>query len=106
MPGNPLTDDNWANEVTDQITEFVGTVRQKTTDNAIVVVRGVVFGLLAAFIGFALLVLLLIFATRGLQSIFNLFLSWERAVYVSYFVIGGILSIVGLLLMKKRTSAF
>ena len=56
--------------------------------------------------GFALLVLLLIFATRGLQSLLNLFLSWERAVYVSYFVVGGILSIVGLLLMKKRTSAF
>ena len=105
MPGNPLTDDNWANEVTDQITEFVGTVRQKTTDNAIVVVRGVVFGLLAAFIGFALLVMLLILATRGLQSLLYLFLSWERAVYVSYFIVGGILSVAGLLLMSKRTSA-
>ena len=105
MPGNPLSDQNWANDVTDQITEFVGTVRQKTTDHAIVVVRGVVFGLLALFIGFALVALLLIFATRGLQSLLNLFLSWERAVYISYFIVGGLLALVGLFAMSKRTSS-
>ena len=46
MPGNPLTDPNWAPDLADQITTFIGNVRDKTTNNAIKVVRGVVFGLL------------------------------------------------------------
>jgi protein-S-isoprenylcysteine O-methyltransferase Ste14 len=102
MPGNPLTDPNWAPDLADQITTFVGNVRDKTTNNAIKAARGVVFGLLAAVLGIALVVLSLIFATRGLQSLISLATSWERAVYLSYFIIGGLLTLAGMLLMKMR----
>jgi hypothetical protein len=105
MPGNPLTDENWAPELADQITDFIGNIRDKTTNNAIKLARGLVFGLLALLLGVVALALALIGATRGLQALIDLATSWERAVYVSYFVVGGILTLAGLFLMGKRTSA-
>lgn len=104
MPGNPLTDPNWATEVTEQITTFVGNVRDKTTNNAIKIVRGVVFGLMGLLLGFVAIVLLLIIATRGLQSLLDIWFEWDKAVYLSYFMVGGILTIAGWLLMSKRHS--
>lgn len=105
MPGNPISDQNWATDVTNQITTFVGDVRDKTTNNAIKAVRAVVYGLFGAIMGIVAVVLLLLVLTRGLQVLLDLFLSWERAVYVSYLVLGGILTIVGMLIMSKRTAS-
>lgn len=104
MPGNPLTDPNWAPDLADQITEFIGKVRDQTTNKGILAARAIVFGLLAAFLGMTLLVLVLITLTRGLQALLDLGVSWSRAVYLSYFIIGGIFTLAGLFLMAKRTS--
>ena len=103
MPGNPLTDPNWAPDLANQITTLVGNVRDKTTNNAVKAVRAVVFGLLALFLGLVAVVLLLVIATRGLQSLLSLAFDWDRSVYLSYFIIGGILTLAGLLLMSKRS---
>jgi len=105
MPGNPLTDPNWATEVTEQITTLVGNVRDKTTDNAVKVVRAVVFAMLGVFLGLTVVLLLLIASTRGLQSLLDIWVSWDKAVWISYFVIGGIMTLGGLLLMARRQSA-
>lgn len=102
MPGNPLTDPNWAPDLATQITTLVGNVRDKTTNNAIKAVRGVVFGLLGMFLGLVTIVLLLIVATRGLQSLLDIWFEWDKSVYLSYFIVGGILTLAGLLLMSKR----
>lgn len=102
MPGNPLTDPNWAPDLAEQITTLVGNVRDKTTNNAIKVVRGVVFGLLGLFLGLVTIVLLLITVTRGMQSLLDIWFEWNKAVYLSYFIVGGILTLAGLLLMGKR----
>jgi len=102
MPGNPLTDPNWATDVTEQITTLVGNVRDKTTNNAIKAVRGVVFGLMGLFLGFVAIVLLIIVMTRGLQSLLDIFFEWDKSVYLSYFIVGGILTIAGMFLMTKR----
>jgi hypothetical protein len=104
MPGNPLTDPNWAPDLANQITTLVGTVRDKTTNNAVKAVRGVVFGLLALMLGLVAIVLLLVIATRGLQSLLSLAFDWDRSVYLSYFILGGILTLGGLLLMGKRSA--
>ena len=103
MPGNPLTDPNWAPDLTDQITEFVGNIRRKTTDNAVKVVRGVVFGLIALILGMVAVVLALIGFTRGLQELYDLGTTTARAVYLSYFTLGGIFTLLGLFLMMKRS---
>ncbi|MEO6653000.1 MAG: hypothetical protein ABIP17_10120 [Ilumatobacteraceae bacterium] len=102
MPGNPLTDPNWATDLTEQITTFIGNVRDKTTNNAIKIVRGVVYGLLGLLLGLVAIVLLLIIATRGLQALLDLVVSRDKAVYLSYFVVGGILTLAGVFLMTKR----
>ncbi len=104
MPGNPLTDPSWATDVTEQITTFVGAVRDKTTNNAIKVVRGVVFGLLGLILGLVAIALSLIILTRSLQSLLDIWLAWDKSVYLSYFVIGGILTLLGMFLMTKRHS--
>ena len=102
MPGNPLTDQNWAADVTEQITTFVGNIRDKATNNAVKAVRGVVFGLLGLLLGFVIIALLLITATRGLQSLLDIWFEWDKAVYLSYFIVGGSLTLGGLFLMSKR----
>lgn len=105
MPGNPLTDPNWATDLTDQITSVVGSVRDKTTNNAIGIVKGVVYGLMGMFLAVVAVVLLLVIATRGLQSLLDIFFDWDKAVWSSYFIVGGIMTMAGLLLMSRRHSA-
>lgn len=105
MPGNPLTDPNWASEVTTQITTLVGNVREKTTDNVVKVVRGVVLAMLGLFLGVVAIVLLLIIATRALQSLLDIWLEWDKSVWLSYFIIGGIMTAGGLFLMSRRPRA-
>ena len=102
MPGNPLTDPNWATDLTEQITTFIGNVRDKTTNNAIKIVRGVVFGLMGLLLGMVAVVLLLIIVTRGLQALLDLLMARDKAVYISYFIVGGILTLAGVFLMTKR----
>ena len=68
MPGNPLTDPNWAKDLADTIDRYVGKVRTTVTDRAVVAVRAVVFGiviLIAAPVTFALL---LIFAPSSCSA--------------------------------------
>jgi len=103
MPGNPLTDPNWAEETTEQVVKLVDNVKSKTTRPAVMAARGLVFGVLAAFLGLFALVLFLITLTRGIQvGILEHFMEQPRAVYTSYLIVGGILSLVGLLLFRKR----
>jgi hypothetical protein len=104
MPGNPLTDPNWAPDLADTVERVVGTVRQKTTDNVVVAARAIVFGLLGAVLGLIALVLFLIAATRALQALLDFAVTPARAVYISYFILGGICCLVGMFLMRKRHS--
>jgi hypothetical protein len=104
MPGNPLTDPNWAPDLADTVERVVGTVREKTTDNVVKAARAIVFGLLGAVLGITAVILLVIILTRGLQSLLDLAVTWGRAVYLSYFIIGGICCVLGVLLMRKRRS--
>lgn len=105
MAGNPLTDPNWAADTTDTVVRLVDSVKAKTTKPAVIAARGLVFGLLALFLGMFALVLLLVFLTRGFQALLDIWFPHDRSVYISYFVIGALLSIVGLVLFKKRNDA-
>jgi hypothetical protein len=46
MPGNPMTDPNWASDLADLIALYVGKVRTAVTERAVTVVRAVVFGII------------------------------------------------------------
>jgi Mn2+/Fe2+ NRAMP family transporter len=102
MPGNPLTDPNWASSLADNIERYVGIVRDKTTKPLLVAYRGVVFGVIALFGGIAAAVLFTIFLTRGLQAILEWPLNHHDAVWVSYLAVGAVFVLVGTILMRKR----
>lgn len=102
MPGNPLTDQNWASEVTQQITTFVGSVRDKTTNNAIKVVRAAVWGILATVLGITVVVLILIGLTRLVQVLLSFGVSDARSVYLSYLIVGAALCAFAIVLLRKR----
>jgi cell division protein FtsX len=102
MAGTPLNNPNWATETTDTVVRLVGKVRDNGTTKVVWAARGLVFGVIAAFLGVFALVLVLIGLTRGVQSVFDLFLSRPRAVYASYLLVGGIFCLVGAFCFKKR----
>jgi uncharacterized membrane protein len=105
MPANPLTDPNWATETTDKIVSVIDTVRAQTTQKVIYAARGAVFGVIAALLGTLIVVIALVGLMRGIQSLLELAVGWDRAVYLSYFIVGGILSLLGLVLFRKRNTA-
>lgn len=105
MPANPLTDPNWATETTDLVVSYIDLVRTKTTQNLVYAARGVVFGLIAVIVGTFALTVAVVMLMRGLQSLLELATTWERAVYLSYFIVGAVFSIAGVVLFRKRNTA-
>jgi hypothetical protein len=104
MPGNPFTDPNWAADLADTIERVVGTVRERTTKPLVTASRGVVFGLLAGILGITAVTLLIIAATRATQALLDIWFRHEVSVYLSYFIIGGIICLGGLFVLSKRFS--
>lgn len=105
MPANPLTDPNWASETTDTLVSYVDLVRSKTTQNVVYAARAVVFGLIAVIVGSFALVILFVMLMRGLQALLELATTWERAVYLSYLIVGAVFTIAGVVLFKMRNTA-
>ena len=105
MPANPLTDPNWATETTDKLVSLIDSFRMQTTQKVVYAARGAVFGLLAAILGVLIVFILVIGSMRGLQALLALAVDWDQAVYLSYFVVGGILSVIGIVLFHKRNAA-
>jgi len=102
VPSNPLTDPNWARNTVDSIDKWVGFVRDHTTRPIISVIRALVYGLLVATGVIVMSVLFIIGATRGVQSALDAGLSRDTAVWASYFIVGGLLLLVGLLVARKQ----
>jgi len=105
MPANPLTDPNWATETTDKLVGVIDNIRAQTTQKVVYVARGAVFGVLAALLGMFIAIVALVGLMRGFQALLELAVGWNRAVYLSYLIVGGILSTVGLVLFRKRNAA-
>jgi uncharacterized BrkB/YihY/UPF0761 family membrane protein len=102
MPGNPLTDPNWATDVTDSVVRMVGTVRDKTTRPLVNATRTIVLALLAAVLGLVALVLFVIAFTRGIQAVLEWPFDHDTAVWASYLIAGGIVTLAGLFVLRKR----
>ncbi|MCU1394246.1 MAG: hypothetical protein JWM34_2674 [Ilumatobacteraceae bacterium] len=102
MPGNPLTDPDWAPKLADTVVRIVGSVRDKTTAKVLTAYRGVIYGLIAAFGGMVIVVLLIIALFRGLQALLDIGLAHHNSVWISYLAIGAIFSLGGMMLMKRR----
>ena len=106
MPGNPLTDPNWAPDLADTVERVVGTVRDKATLKAVTAVRALVFGIIIGVASIAALVLFVILGTKLLQRLINLgnLIHRDSAVGVSYLLMALILFLAGMFCMRKRTA--
>jgi len=102
MPGNPLTDPNWASELADVIDLYLGKIRSTVTNRAVTVVRAVVFGLIIVIVAPVAITLLIIILTKSLQRLIDLGTDHDTAVWISYMVIAAILIIAGSVLMGRR----
>lgn len=105
MVGNPISDPEFPRKTVDLIDRIVGAVRDRTTKPVVAVTRGIVFGSIVAVVAVSLVVLALITIMRGVQELFELFLSERRAVWASYFAVGGSFVLIGALLMRTRHSS-
>lgn len=86
----PSGDSDWAAQTADTIDRLVVTVRSNTSDRLVSVARLLVFGLLAAVMGVAALVLVAIVLIR----IANAYL--PGGVWVAELLIGGLFTLGGL----------
>jgi hypothetical protein len=103
-PASP--DGDWAAQAADTVERVVGTVRDNTTTRAITAARAVVYGLFAAIVGFALVILLIIFAGRFLDVfVFRDFLFGEDHMWVVYLFVGLVCVLFGAVLWVRRRPA-
>jgi len=102
MPGNPLTDPDWAPKLADTIERVVTGVRDKTTKRVLVASRAVIFGVIIVFGGAVALVLLIVALFRAAQAVLDTFLDHHNSVWISYLALGALFTVAGLIAMKKR----
>lgn len=102
MPGNPLTDPNWAADLADTVDRYVSKVRTTVTDRAVLAVRAVVFGIVIAIAAPVTFALLLILGTKLVQRVVAIGTDHDSSIWISYMIIGGLLVLAGSFLMRKR----
>ena len=102
MPGNPLTDPNWAADLADTVDRFVSKVRTTVTDRAVLAVRAVVFGIVIAIAAPVTFALLLILCTKLVQRVVAIATDHDSSIWISYVIIGGVLVLGGSFMMRKR----
>jgi hypothetical protein len=91
----PGVDPDWAVQTADTIERLVEAVRSNTSDRLVSVTRLVVFGLVAAIMGTAALVLFAIFVVRILDSYL------PGGVWAAHLLLGGVFTLAGLLLWQR-----
>ena len=89
---------DWATQVVDELEGFVKTISSKTTQPIRMITRVIVYGLMMAGLGVAVLLLFTIGAVRGLTNLLG-----GRA-WLADAVLGGIFAVAGMLLWRKRRS--
>jgi hypothetical protein len=102
MPGNPLTDPNWAADLADTVDQYVGKVRTTVTERAVYAVRAVVFGIIIAIAAPVSITLIVILGTKFLQALIGIFTDHDSSVWISYMLLGVVMVIAGAFTMRKR----
>jgi hypothetical protein len=88
------TGSDWTVQVADTIESVVGSIRDKTAVPAETIARAVVYGILIAVMGGAAFVLFTAALVRLLDN-------WLR-VWAIYAILGGLFTVIGLFLWRKR----
>jgi hypothetical protein len=94
---SPVQSSDWTVQVADTVESFVGSIRNKTTVPAETVARGLVYGILLATMATTALIL----ATVGVVRLLHIWL----AIWAVYAIVGGLFTVLGLFLWRKRRPA-
>lgn len=107
----PSGGSDWPAQATDTIVSLVDTVKTKTTGPATTAARGAVYGLLAAIIGTAALVLFFVVLVRGIDIAVQALLQGigideaGRSTWIAHTLTGLLFLVPGLMLMRKGARA-
>jgi hypothetical protein len=93
-----MADGDWVVTLTDNIDRIITMVRDKTTRPAVTVVRAVVLGVVAAFVGIAALIFLIIGLVRLVNNLV------PGPMWITYLILGSVFVLAGLILMRLRQS--
>jgi hypothetical protein len=88
----------WSDQLVDRIVEFVERVRSATTGPLLKVARGIVYGIIVAGLGLMLVTLLIIALVRLLDQL-------PGGVWLPYVILGGLFTLVGLILWTQRSTS-
>ncbi len=87
---------DWQARLTDQIIDNVDRVKRLATDNAVLVLRGLVFGLVIMVLGFAALIMFVTIAIRMADAYLPIGNGVGDATWAAHLFVGSLLSILGL----------
>lgn len=94
MTERQASESDWATQIVTGLEGFVGTVKSKTTEPVQKAAKLLVFGLMS--VGVALMMFFL------LTIMFIRLLDWFLPVWAAYVVLGGMFSLIGLLVWSRR----
>ena len=104
-PALSIGSDDWPATVADKIVEVVDAVRVQTTDRAVLVLRAVVYCLVAGVAAIAAIVLLAIVAVRLADAYLPIGAGVGSATWAAHGFIGVLVSILGLGAWRARTGS-
>jgi hypothetical protein len=91
---------DWPAEATALVVRVVDQAKAKTTRPAMLVARGIVYGLIAGLVGITIAVLLFIGLFRAVDILRELVV--EDAVWLTYLVLGLVFTIAGAIVFSRR----
>ena len=91
----PSTGADWTAQAADTVERVVGTVRDKTAVPLTTVARALVYGVLAAIMGVAALVLVAIGLVRAIDAYV------PEDVWAAHLIVGGIFAALGAFLLRQ-----
>ena len=102
-PSSDVREDDWPAQAADTIERVVGSVRDKTTGPAITVVRGIVYGTFALFVGTMVAVMLAVAAVRAIDVYLPSSVFGDEHVWAAHGTVGLVFSLLGAWMWSKRT---
>ncbi|MFP3899509.1 MAG: phage holin family protein [Acidimicrobiia bacterium] len=96
---------DWPDQTADTVVNVVGAVRDRTTGPILTVARGVVYGLFAAIVGTAALVVFVIGAVRAINNYLPDDVFGDEHTWAAHLIVGLVLVIVGGVLFARRGRA-
>lgn len=94
----PSDGSDWTVQAADTVERVVGTIRDKTAVPLTTVARALVYGLVAAVVGGAALVLVAIALVRVIDAYV------PQEVWSAHLIVGGIFSLAGAVLLRKANA--